>query len=272
VHATRRRSSGSTDAAEIHWHDVDLRDADTSSLPREADVVVYLAQSEHFRDFPRKADDIFAVNVASVQRFLEYARTAGCRTFVLASSGGVYPTSNSALKETLDTTTRSTLGFYAGSKLCAEILAEQYVSSLTVVILRFFFVYGPGQPEHMLLPRLVRAVSDGVPLALAGRDGIRINPTYVDDAARAVERAVGLKESQRINVAGPEVASLREIGDTIGEIVGREPVYDVNLAAAPQHLFADVTKMRSLLGAPTTGVREGVSRLVASMHSPREQT
>src|SRR5205814_2290751 len=96
----------------VRWHTVDLSQPDTAVLPRQTDAVVYLAQSEHFRDFPRRAHDIFSVNVLGVQSLLEYAKTAGCRTFVLASSGGVYQPSNSALKETMDVTARSTLGFY----------------------------------------------------------------------------------------------------------------------------------------------------------------
>src|SRR5437016_4304610 len=63
---------------------------DTASFPAQIDAVIHLAQSEHFRDFPEKAVDIFQVNAVSTLRLLDYARQAGARTFVLASSGGVY--------------------------------------------------------------------------------------------------------------------------------------------------------------------------------------
>jgi UDP-glucose 4-epimerase len=57
---------------------------DTAALPQRIDVVVHLAQSEYFREFPERADHIFAVNVESTFRLLEYARRAGASRFVLA--------------------------------------------------------------------------------------------------------------------------------------------------------------------------------------------
>ena len=264
VHATTRRGPvGLRDG--VRWHSMDLRAPDTSVLPDRADAVVYLAQSEHFREFPEKAQAIFDVNVAAVLQFLEYARRSGARTFVLASSGGVYPSSDSGLSEDLEIATRRDLGFYLGTKLCSEILAEQYTPLFTVVMLRFFFVYGPGQAPHMLVPRLVRSVETGTPITLTGQEGIRINPTYVDDAVRATVRSLTLPESHRINIGGPEVVTLRELADTIGGVVGRAPVFAVDAAAQPRHLFADVSKMRNLLHAPTVTLRDGIERLVRAM-------
>ena len=267
IHATRHRDNGGGHGA--RWHDVDLAAPDLSSLPGEIDALVYLAQSAHFREFPAKASDIFAVNVAAVQRSLDYALAAGCRTFVLASTGGVYQAGDAPAVDTVPVAPRAGMGYYSATRLCAEMLAEQYAAQMSVVVLRFFFVYGPGQAAHMLVPRLVESVRSGTPITLAGSNGIRINPTYVDDAAAAVARAMQLQGRYTINVAGPETVSLRELAMSIGNAVGRTPIFTVDPASTPRHLVGDTTRMRELLHAPSIGVDEGIRRLVASVPGPR---
>src|SRR6202020_2899336 len=94
--------------------------------------------------------------------------------------------------------------FYAVSKLVGEQVVDQFRDVLTVASLRFFFIYGPGQ-RNMLVPGLMETVRSGRPVPIAGDQGIRINPIYVDDAAAAVRGALQLDESGVFNVAGPEV-------------------------------------------------------------------
>ena len=58
--------------------------------PSGLDAVVHLAQSERYREFPEGAEDVFGVNVQSTFGLLEHARRSGARSFVLASTGGLY--------------------------------------------------------------------------------------------------------------------------------------------------------------------------------------
>jgi UDP-glucose 4-epimerase len=232
-------------------------------LPATADAVIYLAQSERFRDFPDGATDMFAVNTAGAAQMLEYARRSGCRTFVYASTGGVYAPRSAAVDEEAPLAPTSSLGFYAATKLAAEQLAQQYSALFDVVVLRFFFVYGRGQQSHMLVPRLIASVREGRSIQLAGNDGIRINPTHVDDAVCAVTAALDKRTRGTVNVAGPEVVSLRALAGIIGEAVGREPVFAVKPDQAPRDLVADTTRMASQLVAPAIAPRDGIRRTIA---------
>lgn len=243
--------------------EVDLtEDWNPRKLPAKLDEVVFLAQSRHYREFPRHTRDIFGVNVAGLQRLLDYALGAGVRRFVLASSGGVYGFGEQAFAEGMEVRQRGDLGFYLGTKICAEILAENYSSFFKVIVLRFFFIYGPGQRADMLMPRLVDSVREGRPVQLQGADGIRINPIYVEDAAAAVVAALDLEESQRINVAGEEVLSMRQIGEVIGDQVGREPCFEVDADTEPRHLVGDISKMKELLVSPRVSFDDGIGRMV----------
>jgi len=224
------------------------------------DAVIHLAQSSHFREFPAFAGDVFNVNTASTLRLLEYARTAGAKSFVYASSGGIYGYGDEGFKEDEPIPQKDNLGFYLGTKLCSEVLAETYAPYMQIIILRFFFVYGPGQRNDMLLPRLVRSVREGNPILLRGKDGIRLNPIYVEDAANAVSRALMLRVSHKINIGGAEVLSIRRIGQLIGGVLGTEPVFEAGDDAEPRHVIGDIHKMIRLLGAPEVSFEQGIAR------------
>ncbi len=233
-----------------------------SALPPNVEAVIHLAQSEHFREFPNKAYDVFQVNVASTLQLLEYARQAGARTLVLASSGGVYGHHDHEFSEDVAVTANADLGFYLGTKLCAEIMAENYTPFMNIIVLRFFFVYGAGQRKSMLIPRLVQSVQEARAITLQGEDGIRINPTYVLDAANAIVRALDLDGSHKINVGGPEVLSLRQIGEVIGRALTREPKFELQRAVQPHHLVGDIGKMAQLLGPPHIRFEEGINMVL----------
>jgi nucleoside-diphosphate-sugar epimerase len=261
VHAvSRHRPRGSDDPAVV-WHHMDVsRELDRSALPERADAVVYLAQSEHFREFPERAREIFEVNTVGLLRFLEYGRQSGARSFVHASSGGVYGSGDTSLHEDAPVLAEGNLGFYLGSKLCSEIVALNYANLMNVAVLRFFFVYGPGQRRSMLIPRLIDSVRAGRPVVLQGPDGVRLSPTYVADAVAAVMSALRLERSAVINVAGPQALTFREMVNIIGGRVGRKPVFEVVTGSPPQHLVADTGRMRALLGPPAIDFDEGVQR------------
>jgi UDP-glucose 4-epimerase len=246
----------------VRYHVIDLaQDQTMLSLPEQVDAVIHLAQSARFRDFPEQAMDVFNVNVGSTARLLDYARRSQTTTFVLASSGGVYGAGEEAFKENAAIPQHGLLGYYLASKLCAEVLAQNYASLLNVSVLRFFFIYGKGQKRSMLMPRLVDNVRAGLPITLQGGDGIRINPIHVSDAVQALEGCLQLTGSHTFNVAGGEILSMREIATTIGKAVGREPVFKVE-PVEPRNLIANIEAMRASLAAPKVTLAQGVGELL----------
>ena len=245
----------------VSWLEQDLAGGlDDSAFPTGVDSVVHLAQSLRFRDFPDGARDIFEVNVGSTARLLEWAQRSGVRRFVYASSGGIYGYGEDEFREDDVVVAPNSLGYYLASKRCGELLVEAYGSLVTIVILRFFFVYGPSQRESMLIPRLINAVKNGDPVSLQGEDGIKVNPIHVDDAARAVEASLSLNESTRVNVAGPDVVTMRELARMIGESVGRPPVFDV-LQDEPRHVVGNISRMADLLGPPRVSLPDGLEKM-----------
>jgi UDP-glucose 4-epimerase len=267
VHAMTRRHE--LPAIEnVSWLRHNLVEPVLPELPSRVDAVIHLAQSPYFREFPERAREIYEVGVGSTLRLLDWARSAGVKTFVYASSGGIYGHGNRGFKE--DDNVMSLAGplsFYFATKQCAELLVESYASCFTVIILRPFFIYGPCQRRAMLVPRLIRSVIKETEVLLKGQEGMRLNPIYVDDAAQAVAAALGLTRSHKINIAGPDVLTLRHMCEIIGALVGKVPKYIVEDDADTMDLVGDITRMSQLLVRPSTAFSRGVVDLCKEITS-----
>ena len=211
-------------------------------------------------DLPARADAVFAVNVSATAALLDWARGAQVGAFVHASSGGLYAGGDAPLSETAPLAIAGPLAFYLSTKRAAEMLADAYTGQFAVAALRYFFIYGPRQRATMLVPRLIASVRDGRALTLQGADGMRLNPVFVIDAAIATVAAMRAKLTGVVNIAGPDVVSIRGIGAAIGALVGRAPAFETN-DGAPKHLVADITRMRKELGAPTTSFAAGLKEM-----------
>lgn len=252
----------SRDAA-AHWPEPNVvplsadlsRPHDSAILPERIDAVIYLAQSPRFRDFPGGAADMRQVNTDQPLALVEEARQRGASSFVYASTGSVYA---AALEPLREEGPAPATGFYAASKMAAELLLRPYGALLNVALLRFFFIYGKGQKRDMLLPRLVDSVRDGRRVSLDGEQGLRFQPLHVTDAAVATRRSIDLEGLNTINVAGPEILSIRSVCEAAGRALGSTSSFSVSPSSAPRDLIADTSRMQELLGAPTIRFEQGL--------------
>ena len=191
---------------------------------------------------------------------LEWARAAGATHFVHASTGGIYGLGPAPLRDRRHQYCGAPRLLFS-TKYAAEIIASAYRECLTIISLRYFFIYGVGQNSSMLLPRLIDAICNGHPLTIAGACGMRLNPIDVKDAAAATLAALTMDESKTINVAGPDVVSIRQLGEIIASEFGKPALFEQTLGAEGQDLVGDISLMSSCLGTPRIGIREGIERM-----------
>lgn len=234
------------------------------ALPASIDAIVHLAQAERYREFPDAALEVFRVNTESTLHLLEWGRRAGAKKLILASTGSLYPPSDAVITEDAPLQEGGPLGLYLASKRAAELFASAYRSLLDVDVLRFFFVYGPGQNRNMLLPRLVRSVREGTPITLQGSDGLHLRPLHAEDAARAIGKLLDRAGSDTYNVAGPEVLTLRAVSETIGRALGMTPKLSVDANAKPASLVADIARISRVAGAPQIRLADGIASWLAT--------
>jgi len=245
------------------------RPLNPDAMPEAVDAVIHLAQSRHYKDFPERADDIFAVNVGGTFRLLEYARRAGARCFILASSGGVYGTS---YERFVETDAVNPLNFYLSSKYSAELLTASYRRFFDTIVFRFFFVYGPGQ-TGMLVPRLLHRLLGGEQITIRGNPGIRVNPIHVRDAIRVFEPALALDRSEVFNVAGDETVTLAELVRLMERAADRKARITHVPSSSQGDLAADNRRMKEILDVlPQVTLLEGLKEMVRASETGEART
>lgn len=244
----------------VTWIQQDLTEPlDASKLPERVDGIIHLAQSRYYRQFPDMAKDIFDVNVHGTFQLLEYARRAGVESFIFASTGGINGYSYEKFVETDPVIPQS---FYLSSKYIAELLIANYQRFFRTVVLRFFFVYGPGQ-KSMLIPTLLSKVQNGETIVIEGNPGLRINPIFVGDAIRVFEPALHFPTSALFNVAGDEAVTITDLVKLMERVSGKKALVQHTAVDPRRHVVGDNTQMKSVLGAhPKTPLLEGLSYML----------
>lgn len=225
-----------------------------SSIP---DCIIHLAQSPDFRLFPEKAVDIFHVNTLSTLKLVDWAQKNFVSKFIFASSGGIYGFGPELKSELEPIKFDADLGFYLTSKYCSELILDNYSSFLTIIQLRLFFVYGRGQRKDMLIPRLIENVRSGIPITIQNNGGMQTNPTHVSDVVNGIISSLKLKESNTINLAGPETISIQQMVNIIGDKLNCKPTIQVDDKKST-HLIPDLVKMKELLGESKVKFEEGI--------------
>jgi nucleoside-diphosphate-sugar epimerase len=201
---------------------IDLSSDDWEEIiPKSIQVLVHLAQSPLYRDFPNSADDLFKVNIQSTFRLLEWCRKNRVKKFLFGSTGNVYKSRDRLLTETDQCDASS---FYSATKLSAEYLIRQYSRFFQVIILRLFSVYGPGQ-KGMLIPNMIDKIKNGEQILLAKGKGLVITPIYVTDCIHLMNHLIfSVKDNHEdiFNIAGSEKVSLHSIVSLISSLLSKD--------------------------------------------------
>ncbi len=246
----------------VDYLEVDLSgDWDISVLPIKCDIIIHLAQSNNYKDFPNAAIEVFNVNLASTLKLLDYGRRMEIDRFVLASTGGLYEYNRLPLNEDSKLFAPNKLTHYLGTKLSAEVFARNFRPYFHVDKLRIFFMYGPGQKLNMLVPKLIHSVSENQAIQLAGSDGIKLNPIFVEDVVSIIENRLQSQDSRIVNVAGLEIVSIKELAEMIGSVLNIMPKFEM---VEPQLDFVSESILLSeSLSRPPTSLQEGLDLTIS---------
>ena len=235
------------------------------------DAVFHIAgQSSGEISFDDPLYDI-RTNAESTLLLLKYCLSRGCRRFIYASTMSVYGVKEDRpVQEDEDCHPQS---FYGVGKLASEHylrIYEQYGIKSTA--LRLFNVYGPGQNlanlrQGMVSIFLAQMLKDGH-IHVKGSPERYRDFVHIDDVVNSFLLCLSMKDTdgKTINIAtgsrttvrqligllkkyGPPEVSVEYSGSTAGDIHG---------------IYADVTKMRSLLQIPSPRpLEDGIRDMVA---------
>ena len=212
-----------------------------------------------------------AVNVSGTLNVLRAAQVNGVSLVINSSSSSVYGgQSTHLMREDMAPNPKSP---YALQKLMGEQYADLFARlfGMSVVSLRYFNVYGPGQPSEgayaLVIPRFLRMREEGNPLTVYG-DGTQTRSyTHVSDVVEAniLAATEGVPAGQHIvlNIGTGQETSVNEIAAAIGGPV-RHIVPNPRREFEEARKAADCSRARSLIGwEPRVAFPDGIKDLLA---------
>lgn len=250
----------------------DVTDPETLSIDGHASVVHLTARTNvgGAIESPRATWTVDATGTLNV---LEAARRADVDRFVYASTSSVYGKPEYLpIDEDHPVNPREP---YGASKLAGDRLAYSYYHTydLPVVVGRVFNTFGPGQPDHNVVPAIVSQALVGEVIELGNLSPSR-DFLYVADTVRALRTLSTEGDPGEVyNVGSGEDVSIGELADRVVELLGgdREVVSTADRqrdsgVEIPRHV-ADATKLRDLGWRPDYSLDDGLSETIDSVRS-----
>lgn len=255
---------------------------DESSYSGKPEVIIHLAAQAGVRyslDNPKAYLDS---NLIGSWNVLEYARQAGVKHLMLASTSSVYG-ANEIVPFSEGDKTDEPLSFYAATKKSMELMAHTYshLHQLPITAFRFFTVYGPWGRPDMALFKFVKAILEDQEIEIYGEGRMRRDFTYIDDLITSVINLshiipnednrvadAGVKDTlsrqgpfRVVNIGGGQPVGVLDFVEIIEQVMGctaKRKMLPMQQGDVPQ-TFASPDLLIALTGGkPTTGLDTGV--------------
>jgi nucleoside-diphosphate-sugar epimerase len=267
VHAVARRPPAPA-AGQVTWHAADLLDdGERLALLRavEPSHLLHLAWYAEPGAFWEARENALWV-AATTELLGEFAAVGGTRATVAGTCAEYDWSAPQPLAEEAPLSPGSFYGVCKDdARRGAETLAER--TGLSLSWGRLFFLYGPGEDEHRLVPSLARALIAGQRAQTA--DGGRLRDyIHVDDAAGALAALLTGEVTGPVNIATGQPATIGTIAELVGQAAGRPELLDIGALPArpgdPPVITADVRRLREEVAfTPGIALENGVADAVA---------
>ena len=267
--AKERNLQWAGDAGDFTFVEGDVRDEallEQIFADHAIDRVLHFAAVAGVRPSIQKPVHYYDINVTGTAKLLKVGRAHGVTDYVLASSSSVYGGNEKTPFAEADRVDQP-ISPYAASKLSMEVLArtDQHLHDGNITCLRFFTVYGPRQRPEMAIHKFMRLMSQGESIPMYGDGTSGRDYTYVDDIVSGVMGALDHLDGFRVyNLGGDRVVRLRQLIETIADVLGVPPQID-ELPMQPGDVEitnADIDRARHDLGyEPQTRIEEGVAKM-----------
>lgn len=235
------------------------------------DVIVHLAAMAGVRPSIENPLLYQEVNGIGTQNILEEAKLHNVKSLVMASSSSVYGNCKEVpFKENM--IVDYAISPYAATKKANEVMAHVYhkLNDMNIIMLRFFTVYGPKQRPDLAINKFTRLMLEGKRIPMYGDGTTSRDYTYVDDIVDGICKSCDYVINndnvyEIINLGSNNPVSLKEMINTIGEVLNVEPKIEV-LPMQPgdvDRTYADISKAKKLLGySPKFTFKEGIQKFI----------
>lgn len=243
----------------------DITNPLTFSNIENVDHVFHLAARTFVPDSWNETPDFMQSNIVGTTNVLEFCkRSKASLTFV---SAYIYGKPDSLpIAENANVRPNNP---YALSKFLGERVCEFYANfhNIDITVIRPFNIYGPGQPIHFLIPKIIDLVKKSQPIELFDLSPKR-DYVFIGDLVEALISTIELKLSgfNVFNIGSGKSISVQEVVDTIQMIAGTELEVRSREQQRKEELddvIADITQsLNKLKWHPFTDFAEGIKKTI----------
>ena len=241
----------------------DIRDAQTCRQAcANCEAVFHMAAMSRSAASLDNIEICTSANITGTQNLLIAAKDQGVKKVIYSGSSTYYGNQPAPHREDM---AGDFLNFYGLSKYAGEeyCLMFDRLYGLPCVVLRYFNVYGPRQPEEgiyaLVLGIFLRRAAEGKALLIHGTGEQRRDFIHVRDVAAANLAALeSAAHGVRLNVGSGTSISVKELADMISDRQEFEP----RRRGDAEVTLADISRIRETLSwAPKVSFREGLQEL-----------
>ena len=248
VHAVGRRAANPIGSE--HWHSADLLDVHAAQaligqiIP---DAVLHLAWIVEHGKFWTSTENLAWVSASA--QLAKLAHSVGTRRFVGTGTCYEYDHLASSICSERSTTLRPG-PLYGVAKDATRRLIESFAEQvgLSFAWARLFFLYGPFEVEHRLVPSVARALIAGETAKCSSGRVIR-DFMDVNDAGDALAAITLGTIAGSVNVGSGTAVSISTVVSILGSLAGRPDLLALGTIPdrpnEPARIVADVTRLRS---------------------------
>jgi GDP-4-dehydro-6-deoxy-D-mannose reductase len=243
---------------------VDILNKEELSKIEDINTIVHLASLTSIDLSFKDPEKFLRDNYLGLLNILELAKRNKAK--VIFASTVVYKESSSSLSEE---STIAPKNPYSMSKYIGENLCKVYGDCLEVptVVLRLFNVYGNGQSNQFLVPKIMKGIEEGKVEFLYGVESKR-DWVYIKDVVLAFEKAIELNTPgfNVFNIGVGKSHSVKEVLDKILEISQKQPEVVFSgkeRVGTVSNCVANISKAQKLLNwTPLFSLEEGLKDMI----------
>ncbi|MDA2923067.1 NAD-dependent epimerase/dehydratase family protein [Acidobacteria bacterium AH-259-L09] len=259
-----------TKRLDVVHYGVDITDLSKTrvALAGGYEAVYMLAAMANVNDVQRNPVESVELNTLAVTNVLEAARQNKVPRFIFASTVWVY---EACQEESPDEDSPLSVGrvahLYIASKICAEMCCHAYKNlyDQDFTILRYGIPYGPGARDGTVIATFIQKALAGEPLQIHGDGKQTRSFLYIEDLAEANVAALQSVATNRLyNLEGPAPVSIREVAETIHDVLGNVEIQFVNARPGDYNgkLISNQRARKELGWEPKVKLREGIVRYI----------
>lgn len=230
-------------------------------------VIIHLAASLDRSRAIESANDIFRINVESTINLLAAASKYKSEKIIFSSTSDVYGDIESPFDENDNV---KPMSLYGISKHSSELLLDYFNRMLgkTVIILRFFNIYGKGMRSRLFITEIMNAIRAGNDFSMTKGEQIR-DYVHIKDVIRSIIFAIEMKndhQSHVINICSGEGISMSDLADKINNASGKR--IKINKGSLPYRkneiwkMVGSNHKAKEVLGfVPEVSLEHGIKML-----------